>query len=246
MEVKKPPLDKLEVRLAISQSIDRAQLVKVVYGDAYTPTTTWLPETVNGAAPDAFQSDIGYDPTKAKENLSKAGFPNGQGFPTLKMTYRDTPTNQNLFSFLQKAFKDTLSINIEADVVDAKTRSTKFNTHDFQLFPGGWIQDYPDPENWIVGLFDTGGGNNGYECSDPDIDALIKKAQFNTNDSERIKQYQDANKLIATRVCGIAPYYHAALNTLISDKVVGMAVNTAGQDSIVPGDWRAEAWGLKK
>lgn len=246
MDVGKPPLDKLEVRLAISQSIDRNQLVQVVYSGAYQPTTTWLPATVHGAAPDFYNADIGYDPVKAKANLTKAGYANGAGFPTLKFTMRDTPTNQNLFAFLQKAFKDTLNINIEADVVDAPTRSRKFNTHNFQLLPGGWIQDYPDPENWIVGLFDTGGGNNGYECSDPDIDANVKKAQYDTNETERIKLYQDINKLIVTRVCGIAPYYHATLNTLISDKIVGMKENTAGQDSMMPGDWRSEAWGLKK
>ncbi len=246
MEVQKPPLDKLEVRLAISQSIDRKQLVDVVYGGAYQPTTTWLPQTVHGAAPDAFQTDIGYDPVKAAANMTKAGFPGGAGFPNLKMTYRDTPTNQNLFAFLQKAFKDTLGISITADVVDGPTRSRKFNTHDFQLFPGGWIQDYPDPENWIVGLFNTGGGNNGYECSDPVIDAKVKQAQFDTNETERIKLYQDVNKQIVTTICGIAPYYHATLNSLISDKIVGMKENTAGQDSLFPGDWRCEAWGLKK
>jgi ABC-type dipeptide transport system, periplasmic component len=246
MDVAKPPLDKLQVRLALSQSIDRATLNQVVYGGAYLPTTSWLPETVSGAAPDAFQADIGYDPVKAKANLAAAGFPSGAGFPTLKFTIRDCPTCQNLFAFLQKAFKDILNIDIAAEVVDSKTRSTEFNTHAFQLLPGGWIQDYPDPENWIVGLFDTGGGNNGYECSDPEIDANIKKAQFDTNETERIKLYQDINKLIVTRVCGIAPYYHTTLNSLISDKLVGLTENTSGQDSMCPGDWKAEAWGIKK
>ncbi len=246
MEVKNPPLDNVKVRLAISQSIDRTSLVQVVYGGAYLPTTSWVPQTVGGAAPDAFNADIGYDPVKAKANLAAAGYPNGQGFPTLKFTIRDTPTNQNLFAFLQKAFKDTLNINIEANVVDSKTRSTDFNTHNFQLFPGGWIQDYPDPENWIVGLFDTGGGNNGYECSDPTIDANIAKAHFDTNETERLQLYQDTNKQIVTTICGIAPYYHSTLNTLISSKITGLAENTGSQDSIVPGDWRSEAWGLKK
>src|SRR3990172_11692499 len=81
------------------------------------------------------------------------------------------------------------------------TRSARFKAEDFDLFPGGWQQDYPDPENWIIGLYDTGGGNNHYNFSDPHINAKVKAAQFNTNETERIKLYSEINELIVTRVC---------------------------------------------
>jgi len=246
MSLTHPPLDVLEVRLALSQALNREEINTVIYGGAYVPTTTWLPAVTGGPPPDEFGDVIGFNPEQAKANLAAAGFADGAGFPTLKFTMRDTPTNQNLFAYIQKAYNDILGINIEADVVDSPTRSRKFNTHDFELFPGGWIQDYPDPENWIVGLFNTGGGNNGYECSDPEIDALIEAAQFNTDNEERLQQYTDANELIVTRVCGIAPYYHLTNNWLVSDEIVGMKENSAGQDGTMPGDWMAEAWGLKK
>jgi ABC-type oligopeptide transport system substrate-binding subunit len=95
-----------------------------------------------------------------------------------------------------------------------------------------------------VGLFNTGGTLNNYNCSDPDIDELINGAQFNTNETERLQQYSDANELISTTACGIAPYWHENDHYLISTKTAGMRENITGQDGAMAGDWFAEAWGL--
>lgn len=247
MELKKPPLDKLEVRLALSQAIDRVALNEVTAGGGFVPTTTWLPESLGGPPPDGFEEEIGYNPTKAKDNLTKAGFPGGAGFPKLKILTRDSPDRKAQSEFLQRNFKEILGIDVDIEVVDGPTRSARLNSHDFELaVASGWIQDYPDPENWILGLFETGGSINFQECSDPEVDALIAKAQFNTNDTERREQYKQINELITTRICGYAPYYHEAQPWLVSSKVVGMKENSSAQNASMPGDWAAEAWGFKK
>src|SRR5439155_1127299 len=133
--------------------------------------------TAGGAAPDAFETDIGFDKASAQKHLADAGFPNGQGFPLLKMLVRDTPEARAQAEFLKKGFKEILNIDTELDPVDSATRSQRLNDHQYELAPrSGWSQDYPDPENWIISLFDTGGSNNVYTCSDKDIDALIMKA----------------------------------------------------------------------
>ena len=91
INVKRPPLDNVEVRLALSQAIDRETLNQVALGGAFVPTTTWLPESVGGEAPDYFDDIVGYNPDSAKEHLANAGFANGEGFPTLKILIRDSP-----------------------------------------------------------------------------------------------------------------------------------------------------------
>ena len=247
MELTHKPLDNLDVRLALSQAIDRKTLNDVASNGGFAPTTSWIPETAGGAAPDAFETDIGFDKASAQKHLADAGFPNGQGFPLLKMLVRDTPEARAQAEFLKKGFKEILNIDTELDPVDSATRSQRLNDHQYELAPrSGWSQDYPDPENWIISLFDTGGSNNVYTCSDKDIDALIMKAHFNTNDQERRQQYKDINKLVVTRLCGIAPYYHGAFHWLIKPYVVGMQDNATVQDSEIPGDWNAEAWGRSK
>ena len=244
MNLEKPPLDNPDVRLALSKAIDREALNDVVVQGGNEPTTSWIPSVTGGDEPGAFDADIGFDPEGAKAALEAAGFPGGQGFPTLTILVGDSPAAKNTAEFLKEAFATNLAITANIEVVDSATRSDRFTEEQFDLFPGGWIQDYPDPENWILGLFDTEGTLNHYNCSDPDIDSLVEAARANTNDDERRSQYKEINGLIATRLCGIAPYWHENNHWLIKPNVVGMRENLAGQDGVIAGDWAAESWGL--
>jgi ABC-type transport system substrate-binding protein len=193
---------------------------------------------------EAFQDKIGYDLDAAKKALVDAGYPNGEGLPTFTLIYRDTPERRNEGDFLQKAWK-AIGVNVDTQFVDSKARSTAFNTEQFQLFQGGWQLDYPDIENPLVGLFNTGGGNNHYNCSDPDIDAAYKEAADATSDSARIAAYQKVETLIVTRLCGIIPIYQDSLPFMISPKLGGVVSNgviNAG----TPGNYCVECWFVKK
>jgi len=249
MNLEKPPLDNLDVRLALVRADDHDLENQVCYQGGRVPSTSWLPAVVKGGAePDAYEDEIGYDPVKAREHLTKAGYknadnPTGNDFPVLTILIRDDTSNRCIAERHQELWRTNLGIETKIEIVDSPTRSARFKAEEFELFPGGWIQDYPDPENWIIGLFDTPGGNNHYNCSDPDIDAKVAQAQFNTNEDERIQLYSEINELIVTRVCGVGPFMHVADHYLIKPYVVGMAENSTGQDGVIAGDWAAEAWG---
>ena len=234
-----------DVRLALSRAIDRETLVKVVYNDAYLPATYWLVQGLPGFQGNAaFEDKIGYDPEAAKQALADAGYANGEGFPTLKLTVLDRPDRKAEGEFLQKNWKDILGINVEIEAVDAKTRSSTFNSESFDLYMGGWQNDYPDPENSLIGLFDTDGGNNHYDCSDPDIDAKLLAASQETDNAARIKLLQEAETLIVTRLCGAAPVWQGAQPYLVDSKMGGIKPN--GQiDAAMPGNWCAECWFVK-
>ncbi len=243
MQLGRPPLDQLNVRLALARAIDRETLNTVVAGGGNEPTTTWLPPATGGPPPDAFADTIGFDPLLAREHLAAAGFENGENFPTLGILISDDPVQQATAEFMQAAFKEILNIDTEIEVADEQTGPQRIGEGDFDLWLGGWAQDYPDPENWLLGQFDTGGSLNSYGCSDAEIDDLITTAQFNTNNAQRIGKYLSANQLVVTRVCGVAPYWHASNHALVKPHVAGMRENSTGQDAILPGDWFAEAWG---
>lgn len=231
------------VRLALSKAIDRETLNTVAASDGNVPTTSWIPEEVSRVPIGTYDEAIGFDPEGAAALLEEAGYPGGEGFPVLSILVGDTPAARATAEVIQQSFAEVLGIETEIEVVDSATRSSRFNNEDFDLFPGGWIQDYPDPENWIVGLFDTDGGNNHYNCSNPELDALIEEALRNPNDEERIEQYQQAEEIIVTTICGIAPYWHETNKYLIKPYLVGFHEFATGQDAVIAGDWNAEAWG---
>ncbi|MFN0094335.1 MAG: ABC transporter substrate-binding protein [Dehalococcoidia bacterium] len=246
MQLKDPTLAKQEVRFALSQSIDRVTLNKVVFKDSNIPTTSWMPPVRNGLKGGEYDAAIGFNVAKAKENLAKAGFPDGKGFPQLSLVIRDDATNKLLGEFLQAEWKKNLNIEIKLDVVDSKTRSAKFNKKEFQLFVGGWQEDYPDPENWLLGQFETGGSLNKDDTSIPALDDVINKAKFNTNDEQRRQQYRDAEKILVEQLGGMAPMYHNAVAKLVRAHVKGMVENKRPGDTFVPGEYYPEFWSTTK
>ena len=247
MNLEVEPIDNLEVRLAFSQALDRDVISNVAAGGANIPSTSWVPDVVpGGAAPDAFEECCGFNPESAAAHLATAGYPDGAGFPELDILIGDNAVQKAVAEVIQQSFSENLNITVGIETVDAATRSARFTSEDFELFLGGWIQDYPDPENWIVGLFDTPGTLNHYNCSDADIDQLIADNISNPDNDARVAAYSEVNELIVTRVCGIAPYWVENLHYLIKPEVVGMRENMAGQDAFQAGDWIAEAWGLSE
>src|SRR5687768_3680619 len=106
--LKDPTLAKLEVRLALSQATDRKTLNENVLNGANIVSTTWMPPARSGTNPTAFDAAIGFDPAKAKENLKKAGYENGAGFPKLTLLQTDSATNKAISEFLQSEWKKHL------------------------------------------------------------------------------------------------------------------------------------------
>jgi oligopeptide transport system substrate-binding protein len=233
------------LRLALARAINRQALVDVVYDGVHAPATYWTVKGLKGfQGNEAFDKTIGYNVEAAKKALVDAGYPGGQGLPTFKILYRDNAQRRNEADFLAKAWGD-IGIKIDPQFVDSKTRSATFNSEDFQLFQGGWQLDYPDIENPLVGLFNTGGGQNHYNCSRPDVDAAFAAASSATSDDARIKAYKDVETAIVNNLCGIIPIYQDAQPFMVSKKLGGVLPNgtiDAGQ----PGNYCVECWFVKK
>jgi oligopeptide transport system substrate-binding protein len=244
--LKDPLMAKLEVRLALSQATDRKTLNDVILKGAYSPSTTWMPPDRSGTKPDAYDAAIGFNVANAKANLAKAGYADGKGFPKLVLLQTDNAQNKAISEFLQSEWKKHLGIDITLEFTDSKTRSGRYNSGDFQLVIGGWGEDFPDPENWILGLFETGGSINKWYCSNKEIDDLIAKAKTNQNDEQRRQQYRDAEKLIVTTVCGMAPMWQRAAHRVVKPYIKGMTENKKPDDHYIPGDGKVELWSTTK
>jgi oligopeptide transport system substrate-binding protein len=241
-----PVLAKPEVRLALSQATDRNTMMKVVFKDANTATTNWVPPARNGLKGGEYDSILGFDVAKAKDNLSKAGYANGNGFPKITMIQVDSATNKLAGDFLTAEWKKHLNIDLEVQYVDSKTRQAAFNNKEYQLVLGGWQEDYPDAENWFIGLWETGGSINKTSTSIPALDKAIADSKYNTNDEARRKGYRDAEKLLLEQASGIAPIYHTQAAFLVKTHIKGMVENKRPADTFVPGDWYIELWTTSK
>ncbi|MEE8347730.1 MAG: peptide ABC transporter substrate-binding protein [Dehalococcoidia bacterium] len=236
-----PVVGDVNVRLALSRAIDRDVFAEVVFEGGVIPTTNWVPAEEPGANEAGIYDDIiGFDPEGAAAALAEAGYPDGEGFPGVSMLITDDATDQAAAEFLQNSFLEHLNIELEIEVLDSQTRQERFNAGEFQLLLGGWGHDYPDAENWLIGLFDTGASINQQECSDPEIDAALDAARFEQDQETRFGFLREAERLAVTTLCGYAPLYHRGNFYMISPSLLG--VEPTLEDSSLP--QFPENWGL--
>lgn len=237
-----PLLSDYNVRLALSRAVDRELFSEVVFNNGVIPTTNWVPAEEPGAnAQGAFEDTIGFDEEAARTALAEAGYPDGAGFPGVSMIIRDDATELASAEFLQSQWKEILNIDLAIEQVDSQTRQDRFNSSNFELIIGGWGHDYPDAENWLVGLYNTGASINKQLCSDPDIDAALDSAVAETENEARWGFLQEAEKLVVEGLCGIAPLYHRGNFYLISPSLKG--VSPTLEDHFLPQfpeDWFLE------
>ncbi len=143
-----------DLRKAFSFAIDRKKILEfVLNGEGYAPAT-------HGITPiDIFKNPL-YDVSKingydlnmdsAKHYLKKAGYPDGKGFPKITLELNsDGERNAAVAEEIQKQLKEHLNISIELNIVPFAQLVENMINGKSDFFRGGWIADYPNPENFL-------------------------------------------------------------------------------------------------
>jgi peptide/nickel transport system substrate-binding protein len=181
------PTAKLEVRQAINYAIDRQAIVRVVGGSlAADPATTVLtPPLVGYQKYDLYPTaDNRGDPAKAKELLTKAGYPNGV---TINAVFQTSGEGPKILTSVQESLGragiklKVKSYNYPAVYTDSLQLTSKAAEH--QMGQAAWCPDWPGngARTFMGALLDgrkiTPQGNNNYGSYNSDkTNQLIDQA----------------------------------------------------------------------
>ena len=232
---KKTPLDKADVRMALSKSIDRTKLVNDINHGNGAPMTGFIPKGMSGY--DTTDNAQSFDPTAAKALLTKAGVTVAD-LSKLKLLTRNSTGSKTTNQFLVDQWNTNLGTSIQVDVIDSKTVTSRIRKGQFDIYGlDGWIGDYPDQQDWFD-IFQTSACHSlNWGCiTIPGYDALITKADGELDQVQRNKDYLTAQKmLIDNAVVGFMfqPYEY----DLVKPYVGGLSITT-GDDQNLPGDLR--------
>ena len=148
------------VRLAIAKAIDREDLINRALFGRGVPAFG----TINPAMRYFFDTGINetseqrFDLEEAQRLLAEAGFPNGEGFPTLKLLI--TPAGKREGEIIADILKKNLNIDVELDIKDWTVLVELNNTMDFDMLRIGSGGDY-DPDDGLVDWMMTTSKFNG-------------------------------------------------------------------------------------
>jgi oligopeptide transport system substrate-binding protein len=228
------PFDNPDVRMAFAKAIDRDKLTKDVFKGVRQPATSFIPKGMAGY--DTSDNAQSFDPAAAKALLQKAGVTADQ-LNKFKLLTRNTTGSKTANGFIVDQWNTNLGLNIQLDVIDSKTVTSKIRKGQFDIYgPDGWGADYPDQQDWFDIFFKGSCHSLNWGCVDlPGYDDLVQKADGELDQAQRNKDYQTAQKqLIDT--AAVAFIYQDYEYNLIKPYVGGLTI-TAGDDQSLPGNF---------
>ena len=219
---KKNPLVDARVRQALAMTINKQQIVNDITRMGEKPADRYVPAQFykdwNSKTSPA------YDIEGAKKLLAEAGYPNGQGFPPLAISFNsDNTTRKDMAEYLHHQWQKELGINVELQAMEAKGLSQYVQKKQYTIAFASWYGDYQDPSTW-TDKYKPFSENNDSAWKPPAYSVLIDKAAVEPDDVKRQQLLVDAESMINTEA-PIIPLYYYVNFTLVRDDVKGLPLN---------------------
>ena len=230
MNAQKPPFDNVEVRKAIAMAIDRDAILKEVYQGAGQKAKNPIPPTMWSY--DDSTVDIEYNPDKAREMLKAAGIEKLDSDLWWMPVQR--PYNPNAKRMAEMVQADLAKVGINVTLVSYEWGEyrKRMQAAEHQMGFLGWTGDNGDPDNFLAVLLgcDKDGKPNANNipkwCNAKFQEAIVTAAEI-SDQAERTKLYQDAQKIVAAEV----PWLNVAHSTVfepVRKEVSGFKVSPLG------------------
>ena len=201
LNLKRDAFKDAKVRRALSLAIDRDYVANTIMQGTYSTADSIVGPGIvdengyfhdNGNAP-YISADYEANLAEAKKLLADAGYPNGEGYPTLEYSTNDAGYHVPLAEYLQQAWSD-LGITLTISKMEWSSFTTARRAGEYDVARNGWVMDYNDPSN-MLDLFCSGNGNNDGKYSNPEFDAAIEASRV-ADVSEHFAQLHKAEDIL--------------------------------------------------
>ena len=201
LNLKRDAFKDAKVRKALSLAIDRDYVANTIMQGTYSTADSIVGPGIvdengyfhdNGNAP-YISADYEANLAEAKKLLAEAGYPNGEGYPTIEYSCNDAGYHVPLAEYLQQAWGD-LGITLTISKMEWSSFTAARRAGEYDVARNGWIMDYNDPSN-MLDLFCSGNGNNDGKYSNPDFDAAIEASRV-ADVSEHFAQLHKAEDIL--------------------------------------------------
>lgn len=230
LNLKDPAFEDAKVRKALSLAIDREYVANTLMQGTYSPATNYVgpgwidtdgtqfTDNANGGKPYIDNTTFEANLEEAKSLMEEAGYPNGEGYPTIVYSTNDMAYHKVVAEYLQQAWAE-IGVTVEVEIVEWASFTPLRRSGDFMSSRNGWVGDYSDPSN-ILELFTTTNGNNDGKFSSEAFDAAIEKSRTTMDATERSAALHEAEDILMEE-SGCIPVAYYNDFWLQSDKIQG-------------------------
>lgn len=218
------PLDDRRVRKAIAHAVNREALVTFFGETANRPAKSIVPIGYLGHA----DMDLpAYDPSKARELLADAGYPNGITIEAIQSTF---PPLMNIMEIVQEQLRD-VSINLELVPVDHATWHGQIR-QDLSQVVLYQAARFPVADSYLSQFYHSSstvgtpdGITNFSHCAA--ADDKIERARMESDESQQLALWTEAQRQIVDEMCGIPLFESLVLWAYKDDLELGYELRGA-------------------
>jgi len=203
------PLSDLRVRQAIAHAINRTAIAQAFWGNLGKQDPHFLPPTLAWAQA-ANLTAYAYDPQRAKQLLTEAGYANGFD---LELWYM--PVSRPYFP-TPKPIAETFATDLSkiGIRVNLKTKdwaaylSDRRKSPGYQAFMMGWTGDYGDPDSFYYPHFGPGATSDIGNWTSDRVVQLLNQARATADQSARATIYAQVDRILHQQVLRL-PIVHS-------------------------------------
>ncbi len=195
MNVRKPPLDDPELRMALSLAMDRERFALEVLNSRHHPAFQILPRGMPGYSPN--NALAVYDVQKAAQHLERSRYPKGKNLPELvlaSVSHSDVAKRE--LEMYRQGLSE-LGIVLKPLFVETWEEFKRgLEEGQYDLYRYAIHADVPDPDDLMPGIVETGGSHNFTGYGNEEVDSLIGKARSETDPVKRMTLYREAERKV--------------------------------------------------
>ena len=188
-----PPMDDINVRKAFALAVDPDRLVQILNGGLTPITRSILPPSMPG-----FSSDLSigsFNPAAAKAALNASKYANN--LPAVTLTVSGYANNEDDYiTALVNMWQTNLGVTVQVEYLDPANYTQEAIARHGQMVSYGWCADYPDPQNFLEILYQTGSDFNVAGYSNPIVDGLLSTAQIEQDVTTRLSLYRQIETML--------------------------------------------------
>ena len=224
------PFDNPKVRKAFALALNRKDIATVV-GISCVPSTTFVGRfyhsKVDGTPWGELQGDLlDENLEEAKKLLAEAGYPNGEGLPTITYTYPSLAYEGDVAQVLQQQWKE-LGVTVELQALENEVYVAQRREKKSQLIRMQWYADYNDPTTWLS-MYITGNSLNDINWSNAKYDKLMADSNLELDAAKRQAMLLTAEKVAVSEDTVICPLFTNNNTNLYSDKLYNFFYDVIG------------------
>lgn len=226
------PLDNVLVRKALNLAIDREALINnVAQVDAEPAYSFYAPGyVVDGKdlteGRSTFEMSATAEVEAAQAALAEAGYPNGEGFPTLQLSYYSDDNVKKIAEAIKEMWETNLGITVEISSADWGVFYSDVVAGNYQVCAMGWSADYVNPMSFLPLLYTDDVTNNCF-YSNPEYDALVDQIKTENDPATFASLVKQADELVSSDY-PVIPLYYKSNNYLLKDYVDGVYMTASG------------------